>query len=398
MKTALVLYEGMADEPSDLLEQRTPMQTAGGPVATGWAVTGQGGLVARGRPVAEGTEDSLLAAYLGLTPDDRAGLSRGPLEALGAGLSPPADQWVFRADFVTMDGEQMSASEVRHLRIEETRLLAEAVQTGWAEEGLACHVLAPGRVAVYAPRAVAQGVRGVSPFTVNGDDLRSVLPARRATAFVRKFLDRSRELLATHPVNEVRVDLGENPANALWLWGGGPMPVACGSGKDAGEDRGVLVTQSLMALGLARQLGMAVVDLGDPWSAMAARRVPFRVAALTEALRMQRDLVMYVAAPRSGGRYGGPADKVRAVESLDHYLLGKLRTMLEAFRPYRIALAVDGAVRAGSGRPAGDPLPLIVSGADLEPDGTGHWDEVACAGGALGTVPVERVWGLLRKE
>ena len=42
--------------------------------------------------------------------------------------------------------------------------------------------------------------------------------------FIMRLMDESRQILAGHEVNKVRIDLKENPANMIWLWGQGPRP------------------------------------------------------------------------------------------------------------------------------------------------------------------------------
>ncbi len=392
MKTAMIIYEGMADRAAPPLEGRTPLQVARCAQGTGLAVPGRGGLIVPGRREEDHRPEARLAQMLGVSEPDARDLQRGPLEALGAGITAEPGDWIYRADYVTMDGTSLARGEVRRLSLEETEALTDSVRAQFESDAVTLHVLKPGRVIVQC-RADRDGhSASVSPFDVEGAAYTGVL-AKGRHAFARDFLLRSYEALLGHPVNDVRVDLGDNPANALWPWGGGAALQ-----PDADNPFGVMATQSLVARGLAVMLGMRVVNLFDPWQDAKGKRGSFKIPELVEALRENDLLAVYVEAPYAGGRYGEAAEKVWALESLDQFVLGPLLSLLAAHKPYRVLLTTDGAVVSTDGRAAPDPLPFILSGEGVEPDGVGHWDEAACAEGALGKVRGYEVLDMLRKE
>ena len=394
MKTAMVIFEAAADRASPALDDRTPLQMARCSLATGAAVTGCGGLIVPARADDDNRQEMRLAQYMGVPAAEARRIRRGPLEALGAGIPLEAGRWVFRADFVTLDRTVLSEGAVPRLSMEETETLAATVRAHWDPAEVSLKAIKPGRVVAQCRMEKGAEPWSMSPFAAEGGDYRDVLARNRGYAFVRDFLIRSYDALKNHSVNEVRVDLGENPANALWLWGGGPAD----GHVEAGRPKGAMATQSGMARGLAELLGMPVVDLVDPWSEVAGRRAPFRISGLLEALREHDHLTVYIEAPHGGGRYGTAVDKVWALELLDHTVLGPILSLLEAHRPFRILLSTDGAVWTKNGRAIPDPVPFVVSGEGIEPDGVGHWDEQACAAGALGRIRVDELMDVLRKE
>ena len=50
------------------------------------------------------------------------------------------------------------------------------------------------------------------------------LPKGNGSEILVDLMGRSREILSSHDINKVRVDLEENPANMIWLWGQGHRP------------------------------------------------------------------------------------------------------------------------------------------------------------------------------
>ncbi len=368
------------------------------PTATECAVTGQGGEVVLPRKSALNTPESLLTRYLGGSAKQAESLQRGPLEALAGAIDTQDATAVFRADFVTLDGERLADQAVPALSEQETNSLVEAMQPVLAPQGMTLHPLRPGVAAVVVRGHTIESMPTVCPFHIPVPDGGEVWGAIRNRRWLRQWVDASREVLASHPVNAVRVDLGENPANALWPWGGG-APIAPAAERDRfPRGGGVMVTQSQMAQGLAKYAGMDMVRLADPWGQRLGKRASFKIAGLVEGLQRQDHVVVYVEAPWPGGRYGGPTDKVWALENLDHTVLAPLRTVLEAHRPYRLLLTVDGGVSVMEGTRLGERCPMILTGAHVEPDAVGHWDEVACAAGQLGAVPADELMDILRKD
>lgn len=392
MKWVWVIYEGAADVPSPALNGRTPMQVARAEAATRLAVTGQGGWMMPARVEAENVSAVRLGALLGLPMSEARRLARGPLEALGAGLAPSDEERVYRGDFVTMDGSILREAGVPNVRLEETLTLAAALQERWDESEVIITAVAPGRLIVRHRAASGEHPVSAAPTQAVGGDVRDLLAPRRAHAFVRSFMEQAREVLENHPVNEVRLDLGENPANAVWLWGGGrptPLTHAPCEGR-----KGAVLTHSLLARGWARWADWPVLELEDLWE--DGDRGLFKIARLVEALQEVDVLLVYVEAPHKYGRYGNPIEKARALDVLDHHLLEPLCSVLDAHEPYRIALVVDGAVSAATGRPMTQPLPFVVAGEGIEPDGVGHWDETACETGWMGNRKFDEMWSLMR--
>ena len=70
----------------------------------------------------------------------------------------------------------------------------------------------------------------------------------------------ARLLLQDHEINQVRVDLGENPANMVWLWGQGTQAKMEGFKKRYGLS-GSVVSAMEFTKGIARAVGLTAVDV-----------------------------------------------------------------------------------------------------------------------------------------
>ena len=214
--------------------------------------------------------------------------------------------------------------------------------------------------------------------------------AEEARSLLNEFLE---DLQDVNPVlrrmleNEVRVDLGENPANALWLWGGGTAE-ALGPLRAQSRPDGLVLSRGRTARAVANLTGMSYLEHKDPFAEEPEPQV-VPVVALVEALRGRDLILVHVPSPHEMGGYGDATRKVRALDRLDINLLAPLKTVLDAYRPYRLALLPDGAVSSDTGLPLADALPVLLAGEGIEPDEVDRWDEPACAGGGLGSMDIE---------
>src|SRR4029079_8338300 len=71
---------------------------------------------------------------------------------------------------------------------------------------------------------------------------------------------RSRPLLDAHEVNQVRRDLGENPATSIWLWGQGAIP-RLPSFKDRFGLNGAAITAVDLIRGVALSVGWRLIEV-----------------------------------------------------------------------------------------------------------------------------------------
>ena len=62
------------------------------------------------------------------------------------------------------------------------------------------------------------------PQTVVGHKISASLPKGKAQRDLLDIMQVSQSVLEDHEVNRVRIDLKENPASQVWLWGQGRKP------------------------------------------------------------------------------------------------------------------------------------------------------------------------------
>lgn len=373
MKSLVVILESAADHPRDELDGRTPLAVARCPAAARIASEGLTGVLGKAAGRGPATAEARLAAFCGLEPDAVARVARGPLEAASLEIDLSGYTHAYRGDLVTLDRGVLRDGYLARLTLQETEHLAAKVQERFDPKRVRLLARAPGRLVVLARAEGADLAPGEAPWLLENDEAYS--PPSHGGELLEEMIEKSVESLARHAINDVRVDLGENPANAVWLWGGGPL-----ARLDPSPLRLHFLTQSAMAAGLARLLGAPVEPLLDPWSATQPTDV-VDAAALRQWITTCDRFVVYVEAPPEFIR--GPAsEKVHLLERTDVLLLQPLLEVFRRVKQRRFLLAaVEAALPEDSSRRT--PQPIAVWGSHLEPDAVAHWDETSCRAGAL---------------
>lgn len=356
------MYEGAADAPCEELEGATPMELARSVRASSLAARGSTGLLRWPSDDAAKRSEQMLGLLLGIAPAEARLLRRGPVEAAGTAIDPSRWTYAYRGDFVTTDDHMIRENHVGGLSLDETVALASALMESHAAGLAGIEVTGPGRVSVMFNQLAGQ----IDPGTFPETGMRSDLAEGASDRLI--LMRESARICNSHPVNEVRVDLGENPASMLWLWGGGAL-TAFGRPFIGAPVRAAMISNSPLARGMARLCGMQYFELGDPWTD-EARPELMTTDALTSAINTHDLTVVFVEAPRAGGGYGTPIEKVKSLDKLDIHVLGRVLDAVDRVAEARTMLVATPAERSGPSR-----TPFVIAGAHVERSGATRWQE-----------------------
>ena len=180
-------------------------------------------------PLDVGDESSLtppheraLARALGLS----AGDGQWPWAAWQAqrlGLGDAGSAW----SFITLCHWQVNTGHVTmsplpQLPQAESDELRAAMQPYFAEDGITLHAFEPG--CWLAQADIFADLASASPDRVIGRNLQAWMPESQQAAPLRRLQNEMQMLLYTHPVNDVRDELGLAPINSVWFSGTGTLP------------------------------------------------------------------------------------------------------------------------------------------------------------------------------
>lgn len=158
------------------------------------------------------------------------------------------------------------------------------------------------------------------------------LPGASAGDALRLLIDEAGKLLDDHPINRVRVDLGENPANLLWLWG----PIT-GEAPAAHQRRtrldGLLLSRYFPMRGLARVRGF---DWKEGPAALDERGMHALWKAIIAGLEHHQTVYVHLRVDTAD-----PVERQCAMERLDQLILKPLTQELPRRGPWRLLVAID---------------------------------------------------------
>jgi 2,3-bisphosphoglycerate-independent phosphoglycerate mutase len=167
-------------------------------------------------------------------------------------------------------------------------------------------------------------------------------------------MQRAAKTLEAHEVNQIRLDLHENPVTGIWPWGGGKAPVLEPASERVGG-RVVVVCGRGYPRGLAEAAGLEVVDGGafDGGAAEAALR------ALDGGAECA---VVILGGAEEASLAGDPGRKVEELRRLDSSVVGPLREGLASRGAHRIAVCADAGIASAERRAFPDPVPFVLAG------------------------------------
>ena len=393
MKYIVLLGDGMADEPMEALNGRTPLEYADTPVMDGMASGGRMGMVCNVPSGMSPGSDVANLAVLGYNPLENYS-GRSPLEALSVGVAMEPDDIIFRANIVTLSEEEPYGEKtiVDHssgeISTADADILMDAVREAFNSESIQFHTGTS-----YRHICVWKGGRVVDlipPHDHLGEKCGAYLPTE---PILKAMMEKSFEILNDHPLNLERAARGENKANSLWFWGAGTRP-SIGSFEEKTGLRGAMISAVDLLKGIAVGAGMQVVEVEGANGSLHTNYEGKANAAVKALLEDGNDFVyIHVEGPDEMGHQGNAAHKVQSIEWLDSRLLKIVKEKMDASgEAYRILILPDHPTPIRCRTHTSDPVPYLIWDSTRQAKKIAHYSEKEAA--ATGEVLAEG-WKLL---
>jgi 2,3-bisphosphoglycerate-independent phosphoglycerate mutase len=413
-----VCLDGLADDPIPELDGRTPLEAAHTPFLDALARRGRTGTVTT---VGEGIapeSDIAVFAILGYDPrEEHPG--RGVVEALGAGMAFGDGDLAYRVNFATAEWPTIVDRRVgRDLTSDEARSLADEVNAELslpnATFDLRSTVEHRGVLVIRSdegtlsaevsntdPAYRKEGHLGVAletfePVVARCEPLDDTAEARRAAELTNAFVEGASRILDVSGVNVARRRAGKLPANLILTRDGGDRRPSLQPIKERfGPSWGCFVEMPVER-GIALILGMEPVDAPRlqteedyaTWSRLAI-----------DAIEGFDALYIHIKGPDVPAHDGRAEDKRDVIEVIDRAFFGELLPGVDPATTI-VAVTADHATSCLRKAHTAEPVPLLVTGGPVRPDGTEAFGERACAAGKLGALKgieiLPRVSALLR--
>lgn len=377
MKYVVMLGDGMADEPVDELEGKTPLAAAKTSHMDTLARVSEIGMVHTIPKGMKPGSDTANLSVLGYDPKKYYS-GRSPLEALSIGVKMEDTDVALRCNVVTITEEDVPFEKQRiidhssgEISTEDAAVLIEAVKAELQDEifnfyvGTSyrhCLIWKNGKVVELTP-----------PHDVLERVIGEFLPENLV---LRHMMEVSYRILKNHPINIARKAAGLNPANCCWFWGAGTKPMLDDFYTKTGK-KGAMISAVDLLKGIAIGAGMDVIEVEGANGGLNTNYTGKKDAAVKALLEDDNDFVyIHVEAPDEMGHQGSYEKKIKSIENIDAYIVGPLVEELQGRDvDFRLLVLPDHPTPVRIRTHTADAVPYMLYDSTMEVDGLQSYSE-----------------------
>ncbi|MHB1343803.1 MAG: cofactor-independent phosphoglycerate mutase [Thermoleophilia bacterium] len=391
MKFVVLITDGASGWAVDAFGGRTSLEAAELPNLDRLAREGMVGLAHTVPPGMEPSSAVACLSVLGYDPR-RFYAGRGPIEAVALGIDLEPEQAALRCNFVTVVDGVMLSYAAGGIPSSESHVLLAAIQAELGDERVRFH---PG-VGFRHILTVRDGrplleAQCTPPHDLADQPIAGHLPTGTGSDLLLDLMERSKPILADHPINRRRAERGEPPATQIWPFWPGLHPDALPSFHERFGVRAALTSSVDLLRGIARQIAVSSLDIPgvtDGADNDYAAQMKGALASLEE-----HDLVVvHVEAPDVTGHAGDAEGKRGSLESIDRLMTP---TLARLGRSVRVLVMPDHPTPLAIKTHAAEPVPFILWGEGFEPNGAAAFTEAWAAGTGLEIGEGHRLMGML---
>lgn len=375
MKYIILVGDGMADYPLKELDNRTPLEVARTPNMDFIARFGKLGRVKTIPDKMSAGSDVANFSIMGYNPQEFY-TGRGPLEAANLGIDLGADDVAFRCNLVTVLGNTLVDYSAGHISSKEAAILIKSINQNLGDERIRFYPGISYRHLMIVKKD-AQGrlndVKCKPPHDIMGQSILNNLPQGEGADILIKLMEDSHKILENHEINMVRIDLKENPANMIWLWGQGKKPTMPNFLERYGLTGSVISAVDLIK-GLGKLLGFQVINVPGA-TGYYDTDYKGKARAALKSLEEKDFVFLHVEAPDEASHNGDLREKIIAIERFDQLVVGTILKAFKRKKNFRILVLPDHATPLSLRTHSADPVCFGIFGKDIMGGGFSGFSE-----------------------
>lgn len=406
-KLIYVVIDGLGDLPISELGHCTPLEKAETPNMDLLARKARLGLMYTvGKGIAP-ESDVAVISILGYDPF-KYHVGRGPLEAYGAGLDMKTGDLALRCNFATLgeDRRIIDRRAGRNLMNKEAAELSNAINEHIKLRSYPAEIefrKTLGHRGVLVIRSEKHSLTGNITNTDPAYErlaglgvaktkfelvLNECLPmentvkAQVSSCLVNEFTESSHLVLEHHEVNERRIADGKLKANIILTRDAGDkLPTFFSLNERYGVSFACLADMPVER-GISRLAGMYLFELPSP-SDDARADMLLRKGKLLQILPDFDCFYIHLKGPDEPGHDGDFKLKEEIIADIDEHFFGTLLPDLN-LEETLICITADHSTPCSLKNHSDDPVPLLIAGGGIKPDGLTRFSEEECSKGSLG--------------
>ncbi|UCD15105.1 MAG: cofactor-independent phosphoglycerate mutase [Candidatus Omnitrophota bacterium] len=382
MKYIVVVLDGASDYPIEALGGKTPLEVAETPFMDSLAARGILGRVKTVPPGFTPSSDVANLSLFGYEPQ-KYYTGRGPLEAANLGVKLGKADLAFRCNLITESEGKILDYSAGHISDREAKILMEYLNRSLGSKNVEFyHGTSYRNLMVYrAPRNLElDKLKYFPPHDIIGKDVKKHLPRGRNSDVLIDLIRRSQVLLAEHEINKVRIDLGENPANMIWLWGVGGKPSMPSFKEEFGLEGAVISAVDLIK-GIGKIIGFKAIKV-EGATGYYDTNYQGKAQAALDALREVDFVFIHIEATDEAGHNQDLRMKIICLERIDKLVIGTLVENLQGDN-FRILITPDHPTPISKRTHTDEPVPFLIYGAGIEGQDFSGYSEVEAQSSSL---------------
>lgn len=372
MKYAVVIIDGAADRPLANYGHKTPLELADIPNLNGMAKEGLLGMV---HNVPAGMEPGSAVACMSVLGYDPLVYYRGrsAIEAKSLNVPLSSDDVVFRCNLVAIRQDIMWSYCAGHISTEEASQLIAALNETLGNNNIRFfpgisyrHIL---RI-TGAPETLK--AECTPPHDISDKDINHFLPKGEGSQLLNDLMEKSKEVLSKHPVNQRRIVSGEIPANQIWLfWGSGRIP-QMPAFKDIYKLEAAIISGVDLLKGLGNMMSMEVLNIPGVTDGQDNDYAAQAEGAL-KSLQTHDLVFIHIEAPDEAAHEGLVEQKIEAIEKIDKEIVRRLL----AYKQDKISIMAlpDHPTPIETKTHSNDPVPFLLWGQNIKSSDSHAYNE-----------------------
>ena len=419
-KILYIVLDGLGDLPIKELNNKTPLEAAVTPNMDRLAQKGKTGIV---YPVAKGIAPESDIAVISLLGYDahKYYTGRGPLESFAEGIALHDGDVAFRVNFATAadDGKTIKDRRVgRNLTTDEATALSKEINSKVTlsaatfefkntigHRGIlvirGMRSKLSGWITNTDPAYDREGAFGVAlvkfeNFVADSQPMpgyENSSEAKEAASLLNEFTQKSQKVLNESLVNKKRISEGKLAANVILS-------------RDAGDHlpkfpridtlyniRFGSFVQMPVEKGIALLTGMEIIDLPEPTGHLDVD-YPIWAKIALDSLKKYNGIYVHIKGPDEPAHDGNFNKKKEIIEAIDKFFFASLLPDLDINNTV-IAVTSDHSTVCAIKAHSSDPVPLLVCGGNIQPDGSLSFSEKAAKLGSIGELRGQEIMPLL---
>jgi len=365
MKYIVIVPDGASDHPIESLGGKTPLEVASIPFINSLA---QSGTLGRVKTVPAGftpSSDVANLSLLGYEPD-KYYTGRGPLEAANLGIELEDKDLAFRCNFITQTDDILFDYSAGHITNKEAGILIDYLNNKLGTSDIKFY---PGKsyrhIMVYKNGAdlELEKLKYFAPHDIMSKPIKSFFPHGKNSKNIIELMSKSKDILADHEINKVRIDLKENPANMIWLWGCGRKP-QMESFEDKFNIKGAVISAVDLIKGIGKIIGMKVIEV-EGATGYYDTNYSGKAQAAIEALKKVDFVFVHIEATDEAGHNQDLRMKITCLERIDKMVVKPIVEQMGS-KDFRILITPDHPTPVSKRTHTNEPVPFLIYGKDVQ--------------------------------